>query len=61
MKNEPNEIKISITAETASKLDIISRRHDKPADALIAMAVDAMYASIPMAARKRESVQQKSR
>jgi hypothetical protein len=60
MKTDADKIQISITPETASKLDAISRRHDKPADALIAMAVDAMYASMPMTARKRESNKQKS-
>jgi predicted transcriptional regulator len=50
---------ITITPETASKLDVISRRHDKPADVLIAMAVDAMYVTIPPTERNRIERQHK--
>jgi PIN domain nuclease of toxin-antitoxin system len=50
---------VTITPETASKLDVISRRHDKPADVLIAMAVDAMYVTIPPTERNRIERQHK--
>ena len=59
MKNEPDEIQISITPEAASKLDAISRRHGKPPETLIDTAIRAMYASIPPTERNRIERKQK--
>jgi hypothetical protein len=59
MKNEPDEIHISITPENAMMLDAISRRHGKPPENLIATAIRAMYASIPPTERNRIERKQK--
>jgi len=55
MTNEPTTT-ITITPEMAAMLLSASKRHDKPPDVLIEMAIRAMYAATPPTARKRKNV-----
>ena len=46
---------IRITPELASMLDDVSRRHDKPPEILMDMAIRAMHATIPKSKRTKST------